>query len=409
MKHEKSVRLRTGKKGVLRPLHPWIFKNQLLKTDPAIKPGDIISVTDGGGKFVGRGYYNPRSEIAVRLLTFIDELVDGNFFAKRISEALEKRKHLFIGRAGLNMPYHKDITNAYRVIFSEADSLSGLIVDVYNDTVVFQALTLGIDKVKSEITDAIDDIVKPKYIYEKSISPFRKLEGIKDMAGWWGDPGKGLIEISEGKAKFLVDIVNGHKTGFYLDQRRSRMALENIAKDKKVLDLFCYTGGFAVSAAIYGASYVRAAEIKEGWIKLAADNAKLNNVSEKIGFVRGDAFEVLKNINDSGEKFDLIIADPPSFLKSRESIIAATKGYKELNTLAVKALSEGGILATFSCSHNMPNALFAKTIREACAMAGKKYTILKRCHQAEDHPIVRSIPETEYLKGYFIKVFEGIN
>ncbi|MDO8525334.1 MAG: class I SAM-dependent rRNA methyltransferase [Candidatus Omnitrophota bacterium] len=392
MNNEKSVRLRTGKKGVLRPHHPWIFKNQLLKTDPAIKPGGVISVTDGSGKFIGRGYYNPKSEIAVRLFTFIDEPVDNDFFRKKIAQAIDSRKGL------------SSITNAYRLVFSEADSLPGLIADIYNDTVVFQALTLGIDKFKPEITDAIDDILKPKHIYEKSVSPFRALEGMKDAAGWWGDPGKGLVEISEGKARFLVDIVNGHKTGFYLDQRKSRMALESIAKGRKVLDLFCYTGGFSVSAAIYGASYVRGAEIKGPWLELAAENAKLNNVGERIEFVRGDAFEVLKDINDSGEKFDIIIADPPSFLKSRESIASATKGYKELNVLAMQALSGEGILATFSCSHNMPNELFSKMIKEACARAGKKFTILKRCRQAEDHPIVKSIPETGYLKGYFLKM-----
>ena len=395
MSKEKSVRLRSGGKGVIRPHHPWIFKGQLLKTDPAIKPGDIISVTNEKGELLGRGYYNPKSKIIVRLLTFIDEPIDTDFLHKSIVKAIEKRKSL------------SALTNAYRVVFSEADSLPGLIVDLYNDTIVFQILTLGMEKLKSQISDLIDEILKPKYIYEKSSSPFRKIEDIKDVTGWWGDEGEGLVEIFEGKTKFLVDIINGHKTGFYLDQRKSRIALDGIAKDKKVLDLFCYTGAFSVSAAVYGAKEVRSFDIKEDWLELARKNAELNDVGDKVIFQKGDAFEVLKKVNDSGEKFDIIILDPPSFLKSRESVVSASKGYGELNSLAMKALSDGGVLATFSCSHNMPNELFSKILKEAAITAGKKFTILKRCHQAEDHPIVRSIPETEYLKGYFLKVSSG--
>ena len=392
MKTEKALRIRAGKKGVTRPGHPWIFKSQLLKADPSIKPGDIVYVSDSSGKFIGRGYYNPKSQIAIRLLTFVDEPIDNDFFHKKIAQASGKRKNLL------------STTDAYRAVFSEADGLPGLIVDIYNDTAVFQALTLGMDKLKTQATDAIDDILKPKHIYEKSVSPFRKLEDLKDVTGWWGDEGKGIIEIFEGRVKFLVDIINSHKTGFYLDQRRSRMALENVAKGKNVLDLFCYTGAFAVSAAICGAKRVLAADIKEDWLKLAGENAALNGVSEKIKFVKSDSFAVLDDVNRSGEKYDLIIVDPPSFLKNKVSIISASKGYKELNLLAMKALTAGGILATFSCSHNMSNDLFSKIIKDSAAEAKRKFTILRRCHQAEDHPIIRSIPETEYLKGYFLRL-----
>ncbi|MDD5428473.1 MAG: class I SAM-dependent rRNA methyltransferase [Candidatus Omnitrophica bacterium] len=392
MMKEKNIRLRTGKKGVVKPAHPWIFKTQLLKTDPAIRPGDIVSVTDDKGKFVGRGYYNPKSEIAIRLFTFTDEPVNKDFFRRKIAEAVEKRKSLL------------SVTNAYRAVFSEADALPGLIVDVYNDTAVMQALTLGMEKIKPDIADMIDEVIKPKYIYEKSASPFRKLEGIKDVTGWWGDEGPGRAEIHEGRVKFIVDIVSGHKTGFYLDQRKSRMALGNVAGGKKVLDLFSYTGGFSVSAAVYGAGHVTGADIKEEWLGLARENAALNGVGERTEFIKADAFAMLKKINDSGEKFDIIILDPPSFLKTRQSLIAASKGYRQLNVLAMRAIADGGVLATFSCSHNMPNELFSKTLKEAAAQSNKKFTILKRCHQAEDHPIVRAIPETEYLKGYFLKI-----
>jgi 23S rRNA (cytosine1962-C5)-methyltransferase len=204
--------------------------------------------------------------------------------------------------------------------------------------------------------------------------------------------------------KFSVDIVNGHKTGFYLDQRKSRMALENIYKGKKVLDLFCYTGGFSVSAASYGAAEVTGADIKEEWLKLARLNAELNGAGARVKFIKGDAFSVLGAFNKAGEKFDIVIVDPPSFLKTRESIVSASKGYGDLNLAAMQALAPGGILATFSCSHNMPNALFAKLIKDAAVKAGRKLSILKRCHQAEDHPIIKHIPETEYLKGYFLRI-----
>ncbi|MDD3906205.1 MAG: class I SAM-dependent rRNA methyltransferase [Candidatus Omnitrophica bacterium] len=391
MSTRKNVQLRTGKKGVVKPGHPWIFKSQILKPDPSIKPGDITSVTDSTGKFIGRGYYNPKTALIIRLLTFIDEPIDTEFLRKRLASALEKR------RATLS------VTNAYRAVFSEADSLPGLIVDVYNDTAVFQVLTLGMEKLKPQVVDVIDDVLKPKYIYEKSVSSFRKIEDLKDITGWWGDEGKAIVEIFEGKTKFLVDILGGHKTGFYLDQRRSRLAFENVAKGKRVLDLFCYTGGFSVTAAVFGAQSVLGVDIKEDWLSFARENAGINGVSDRTEFKKSDAFNFLKEANASGEKFDIIILDPPSFLKSRQSLASASRGYRELNVLAMKALSDGGILATFSCSHNMPNAQFAKVLKDAESAAGKKFTILKRCHQAEDHPIVRAIPETEYLKGYFLK------
>ncbi len=325
-------------------------------------------------------------------MTFVDEPIDREFLKRKIAEAAEKRKGLLSS------------TNAWRAVFSEADSLPGLIVDVYNDTAVIQVLTLGMEKLKEHAVDVVDDVIKPKYIYEKSVSPFRQLEGMKDVVGWWGDAGNDRVEIYEGKVKFIVDIMKGHKTGFYLDQRKSRMALRNIVKGKKVLDLFCYTGGFSVSAGASGASFVKGYDIKEDWLKLARENAALNDCSDRTEFIKADAFDALKNINASGEKFDIIIADPPSFLKTRASMVTAVKGYKELNALAMKAISDGGVLATFSCSHNMPNEIFSKSIKDAARDAGRKTEILKRCRQDIDHPIVRAIPETEYLKGYFLKV-----
>jgi len=388
----KTIKLRSGKAGRHDARHPWIYKNQILSPDAAIKPGDTVKIVDPNNAFLGIGYYNPKSEISARVLSFEERAINGDFFKEKISAAVAKRNDILTK------------TNAYRAVFSEADSLPGLMIDIYNDTAAYQILTLGMERFKSFVIEAIKDIPGVKYIYEKSVSPFRKIEGVRDICGWHGDKGPDLAEIFEQDVKFFVDIVNGHKTGFYLDQRKARMALRDISNDKSVLDLFSYTGAFAVTAAKYGARSVRAIDIKDNWLELGRKNAELNGVSDRIEFIKKDVFKTLEEINSSGEKFDIIILDPPSFLKSRESMASASKGYEELNLKAMKALNDGGLLATFSCSHNMPNAVFSAALKEASARAGRELTILKRCRQGEDHPISRWIPETEYLKGYFFKV-----
>lgn len=389
---DKIIRLRKGRKGALRPGHPWIFKGQILKSPPGIRPGDIVTVLTNEDKLVGRGYYNPASEISIRLLTFSDEPIDEAFLSRKIKEAVDKR-NVFSG-----------VTNARRLIFSEADGLPGLIADRYNDTVVVQVFTLGMERLKETVVKLLADLTGAKFIYEKSDSPFRKIEGLKPVKEWRLDEGEKRIEISEAGARFIVDIEKGHKTGFYLDQRRSRLAVRDISKGKSVLDLFCYTGGFSINAALGGAVKVLGVDIKQDWLDLAMQNAALNGVSEKINYTRGDAFEILKNICNSGEKFDIIVIDPPSFVKDRRSVVTAAKGYKELNTLAMKAATDGGVLCTFSCSHNMSNEIFSGVIKASAASAKKSFTIIKRCHQDKDHPIIKAIPETEYLKGYFLKV-----
>lgn len=389
---DRIIRLRKGKKGKLREAHPWIFKGQIKDIDPLTRSGDIITVLTNENKFVGKGYYNPASEISIRLLTFKDEVIDDPFIYGRVREAIEKREFL------------NDITNAKRLVFSEADSLPGLIADIYNDTLVLQVFTLGMEKLKPVILEAIRAAVNPAFIYEKSDSPFRSIEKLKPVKQWLGKARGANVEMTEGGAKFIVDVARGHKTGFYLDQRRSRLALREMSKNKKVLDLFCYTGGFSINAALGGAKKVIGVDIKKDWLMLARDNAELNKVSGAVEFSDGDAFAAIKNICNSGEKFDIIIVDPPSFLRSKKDIISAARGYKEINTLAFKSLNDGGILCTFSCSHNMPNEMFSEVIKAAAAASGKKFTILKRCRQDRDHPISRQIPETEYLKGYFLGV-----
>lgn len=386
------LKVRSGRHGVIRPNHPWIYKSQLLRPEAPVKGGSIVAVWTGDNKFLGRGYYNPNSEIAVRLLTFKNEPVDDAFIDRKIGEAVEKRAVL------------KARTDSYRAVFSEADSLPGLIIDVYGQTVVFQILTLGMERFITPIVAAIKKYTAARYIYEKSDGPFRKQESLKIVKSWHGDKGNRFVQISEGSARFTIDIYEGHKTGFYLDGRSSRLAMHTVSKSKTVLDLFSYIGAFSIHAALSGAKHVTAVDIKEDWLSLGRKNAELNNVAGKIEFIKCDAFEFLKKAIDSGTKFDVIIVDPPSFLKARYSLASASKGYRELNYMAMKCLNDNGVLATFSCSHNMPNEAFSTVLKEAAAKAGKEMTILKRCHQAEDHPIVRAIPETEYLKGYFLNV-----
>jgi 23S rRNA (cytosine1962-C5)-methyltransferase len=269
---------------------------------------------------------------------------------------------------------------------------------------VIQVFTLGMDNLKGMILQILLDAVKAKFVYERSDSPFRRMEKLKPVKQWIGAAGKDEVQIREGAAKFAVDIVKGHKTGFYLDQRRSRLALKEIAKDRSVLDLFCYTGGFSVNAALGGAAGVLSVDTKKDWLELASRNACSNGMQDKIEFRHGDAFKVMQELCGSGRKFGIIVVDPPSFLKSKKDIVMASRGYKELNTMALKALSPDGILCTFSCSHNMPNDIFSGILKDSAKAAGRSFTILKRCHQDKDHPILKDVPETEYLKGYFLKV-----
>lgn len=392
MASEKIIRLRKGSSGRLKPGHPWAYERQILDLSPAIVAGDIVTVVDNQSQLIGRGYYNPKSDIAVRLLTRKNESIDAAFLSRKIQHAVEKRSSLI------------SITNAYRAVFSEADGLPGLIADLYGDTLVFQILTLGMERLKPALVEGLKVALSPKYLYEKSESAFRKIEGLADISMWWGDKGPGIVEIFEANARFLVDIERGHKTGFYLDQRRSRLGLADIAQGKTVLDLFSYTGGFAVHAALGQAVRVTAVDIKEEWLELGRKNAQLNGVGDKIVFEKKDAFTALRDCQKKGERFDIVVLDPPSFLKTRRELGGAIRGYKELNLTAMKIVNDGGILATFSCSHNMPNELFSNVIKDAARDAKKNVAILKRCHQDKDHPIVKSIPETEYLKGYFLKI-----
>ena len=385
------ITLKSGQDAVIRSGYPWVFRRNIAATGISGN-GDVIDLVDSSGAFLGRGYYNAMSGITVRLLTFKDEAINRDFFRERITAAFTKRKDIL------------KTTNACRAVFSEADGLGGLIVDIYADVAVFQIGTLGLERFKEDIVAAIKDVLNPKYIYERSDSTARHDEGLALIKKWWSEPYQGLVEIFEGKAKFLVDIENGHKTGFYLDQRKARRSLHGICKGKKVLDLFSYCGGFAINAALSGAESVMAVDIKDEWLELGKKNAEINGVADKISFIKADVFNFLRNMRAIHENFDIIILDPPSFLKSRHKLADAIRGYREINISAMRILNPGGALATFSCSHNMPSEAFAGLLKEAALEVKRPYSVLARCHQDKDHPFVKNIPETNYLKGYFLKV-----
>jgi 23S rRNA (cytosine1962-C5)-methyltransferase len=372
--------------------HPWIYKNHIALVDPEINTGDIADIITHDNKYFGTGYYNPKSLIAIRIISFNEEQIDKHYFTKYISNAFQKRAQI------------KKISNAFRIVSSEADLIPGLIMDQYNDTIVFQINTAGMDKFKNEIIYAINEIIKPDYLFEKSDTLVRRIEGLKKEVNWYGASGKENVEIYEGKAKFIVDIVHGHKTGFYLDQRKARMAITNFAKGRRVLDVFCYTGGFSVHALQNNAKEALCIDLKDEWLDQVKINAGINNIENSLTCIKGAAFNILNKLIQKKEVYDMIILDPPSFLKSKHGLKTAFKGYLELNRLAMHLLSEKGILCTFSCSHHMRNELFFEMLKNAAELENKTFSILKRCHQDKDHPIITEIPETEYLKGYFLSV-----
>ncbi len=367
-----------------------MFKRQIAAHSP-VPSGAVVDVCFPDGRFLGRGYYNSASNITVRLLTLEPVAIDRAFFARRIQEAFKKREDFFTH------------TDAVRIIFSESDGLPGLIADRYGNTIVFQALTLGIEAWKEDIVAGLCELPGVTYVYERSEGSGRIEEGLKPVKRWWGEPGSETIDIKENGVAFCVDIVNGHKTGFYLDQRATRRALRQFCRGKRVLDLFSYVGGFGINAALAGAKEVCCVDIKQDWLDRAGHNAAMNGVAT-IKFIKSDVFAFLRESYRRNGRFDVIVLDPPSFLKSRHAFPGARRGYNELNLMAMKLAVEGGVLATFSCSYNLRPEAFSDILKQAAHDAGRSFTILKRCRQDKDHPIVAAIPTSDYLKGYFLKI-----
>jgi 23S rRNA (cytosine1962-C5)-methyltransferase len=372
--------------------HPWIFGNEIGDEDGNYEPGDIVDVFSSNGSFVGRGYINPASQIKVRLLTRNQqEQINDEFFLNRITKAWNYRKKLGY------------IENC-RLIFGEADELPALIIDKFNDYLVIQTLSLGIERWKDAIVKALQTVFSPKGIYERNDVPVRELEGMKQQKGFLTEPFNTEIIIKENGLKFHVDIENGQKTGYFLDQQDNRRAISQVVEGADVLEAFCYTGTFSMHAAKYGAKSVLGLDISDFAIQTARRNAELNGYEDICKFQHVNAFDVLKQWVKEGKRYDTVILDPPAFTKSRENIQKAVTGYKEINLRGMKLLKPGGFLVTASCTNLVPPELFLKTIEMAAKDARKTIRQVSWQTQAADHPILWNVPNTQYLKFLIVEV-----
>ncbi len=380
--------------------HPWIFGNEVntgKALDAAAKPGEVVNVFTHDKKFIGRGYINPQSQIMVRLLTRDkDETIDEQFFVNRIQKAWEYRQKI-------------GYSENCRLIFGEADDIPQLIIDKFNDYFVIQTLALGIDVWKPAIVKALEQIFTPKGIYERNDVPVRELEGMEKQKGFLSaDPiAIGFdtnIIINENEVKFHVDIANGQKTGFFLDQQDNRRAIQHIVKGADVLGAFCYTGSFEICAAHYGARSVLGLDISQNAIDMCNKNAALNGLEKICRFECVNAFDVLKEWSKEGKQWDVVMLDPPSFTKSRATIDKAIAGYKEINLRGMKLVKPGGFLVTSSCTNLVQPELFLDIIQMAATDAKRKIRQVVFNSQSADHPIIRGQENTHYLKFLIIQV-----
>ena len=372
--------------------HPWVFANELGDSEGDYKAGDIVDVHSSNGTYIGSGYINPSSLIRIRILTRNKlEPINEAFFFDKLLAAWEYRKQL-------------GYVENCRLIFGEADGMPALIIDKFNDYFVIQSMALGIDLWKQAIVYALQKIFNPKGIYERNDVPVRELEGMQQIKGFLSEPFDTNIIINENGLQFHVDIANGQKTGYFLDQQDNRRAIQHIVKGANVLEAFCYTGTFSVHAAHYGAKKVLGLDISEQAVEKAKANARLNGYQDICDFKAANAFDYLKQISKEQQQFDVVILDPPAFTKSREHIQKAVTGYKEINLRGMKLVKPGGFLVSASCTNLVPPDLFLKTIEMAAKDAKRKLRQVTWQTQAADHPIVWHIPNTQYLKFLIVQV-----
>ena len=393
------VTLKKGEGRTLKAGGAWVYDNEIDTILGSFENGDIVTVHDFDGYFMGYGFINTNSKITVRIMSRHKEHpITEEFLRERVRAAWEYRKQVID-------------TNSCRIIFGEADWLPGLVVDKFSDVLVVESLALGIDKLKPLILDALVDILKEdgitiRGIYERSDAKVREQEGLPRYKGFIGKPFDTKVEIVENGVKYIVDVQDGQKTGFFLDQKNNRAAIQKLCKDKKVLDCFTHTGSFALNAGIAGASSVLGVDASELGVRQAQENARLNDLEDRVTFQCADVFDLLPSLEEQGEKFDVVILDPPAFTKSRQATKNAVKGYREINLRGLKLVKDGGFLATCSCSHFMDPELFAKTIREAARGAHKRLRQVEFHTQAPDHPILWAAEESYYLKFYIFQVCE---
>ncbi len=403
--------------------HPWIYDTEVVSleaatgaicntqensyadslgaTNPNVPNGSIVDVVNRKGAYLGSGMLSQHSKIRIRLITRnANDRFDSSFWERKVRWAWDMRKTTM-----------GDDTSSCRVIFSEADGFPGLIVDKFEDVLVAQVLSVGMERAKNDIFMALlkvfsEDGIFCRGIYERNDVHTRKLEGIEEYKGWFGESGdETSVEINENGVRYLVDFENGQKTGFFLDQKYNRRAVGKLAKGKRVLDCFTHTGSFALNAALGGAAHVNAVDISQLAIDQARENAKLNNVEENMSFTCANVFDLLTELEQQRcNDYDFIILDPPAFTKNRRNIQAATRGYKDINYRAMKILPRGGYLATCSCSHFMDTERFKKMLSSAARDAGVQLRQIEERQQAPDHPILWGVPETDYLKFFLFQI-----
>lgn len=388
--------LKPGREKSLLRRHPWIFSGAVLQVEEEPAPGGTLDILSSNRTFLARGFYSPHSQIRARIWTFDPvEEIDADFFRRRIRSALQAREVFFHPSKD-----HK-LTNSMRLIHAESDNLPGLIVDRYADLLVMQCLTTGVESWRGQLADLLLEETGLKNIFERSDSDVRELEGLPPRKGIFrGSLPPSNIAIREGDLNYYVNVVSGHKTGFYLDQRMNRRRVQVLAQGREVLDCFCYTGGFTINALVGGAKSVLAVDSSSDALTLMRENIKLNDIS--IGHVQlleGDVFSVLRKLRDEARTFDMIILDPPKFAATASQAEKAARGYKDINLLAFKLLQPGGILVTFSCSSGVDAALFQKIVAGAALDAGAEVQIIEHLAQASDHPVALNFPEGAYLKG----------
>lgn len=371
--------------------HPWIFRSDIDRVETSAKPGDVVDLHAARGKFLGRAYYNPASMITLRMLTREDEPIDRDFFYARVQRAYDYRKNFC------------DL-NSCRLIYGESDFLPALIVDKFADICVMQSLALGIDRYKDILCDAIMDITGCRGIYERNDVPVRELEGLPQQTGFLRGEFPTTVKMEENGIKFLVDVAHGQKTGFFLDQKENRAAIAPLCHDASVLDCFCHNGSFALHAAKYGAKDVLGIDISEDALVVARENARINDL-DNVRFEAHNVFDLLRQYQTEGKKFDVIILDPPAFTKSRKMLESAKRGYKDINLRAMKLVRDGGFLISCSCSQHVTPDIFMDILREAAYETRRRIRLVDVRTQGKDHPILIASQETQYLKCVIMQVF----
>src|SRR5262245_34311544 len=372
--------------------HLWVFAGFVHSVNGNPAAGDVVDAVMPNGRFYARGLYNPASKIRIRILTFVDEPITESFWRGRIAQAVRLRERIVTN------------ANAYRLIYGEADRLPGLIVDRYDDVLVMQTLSAGIDRRIELLADLLCKETGLSKVYLRNDAKSRSLEGLAASTGFLRGNGATTVEVHEGAARFRVDIAHGQKTGWFCDQRENRLLAARLATGAEVLEVFCHTGAFGIQAALAGAKSVEGLDVGEEALALARIHAQLNEVQDRCSYRTADAFEEMRHLHRAGRQFDLVLLDPPAFARSKQAVPRALAGYKDVNLLGIRLTRSEGIVVTSSCSHHVSDNDLWKAIGRAAQDAKRQVRLLERRGQASDHPILASMPETRYLKCFILQV-----